>query len=615
MLADIRNRLLTLVRSRQFLLVVVAVLACAYSLAVLLYVHMVPDLGIRSAFDTSVRRFDGDCIPMVPGASATPEEGDSIVSLGDKSIATWPQLLQANRSLRDSEFVPVDDPTGAAARHLATIRWQGKDYVRLAFRRAAEGANEGAVQECWCLVGAMPFEDVAPSLLWFMLKIGLFAVGALVFWKRPADRSARQFFILCICTLMAYMGGYHWNRIVGQPVLIFGFMFSGVLLPGVMLHFYCVFPRPKSFLQGSKRSALYVIYGVPSLFAAGMTVFYLRTRWLDRHAYPDADVRNSLSWLLLLVYFYFGVAALWYLASVAAQVHSFRVAQDTTEKNQVKWILFGSLAALLPIGETLYLAVLDRNAFGAGAATWPMFAASVCFTTAFIISMTRYRLMQLDQILTSGMIYFLISFMAALVYVVIVFLATLFTGKGTESSLFHAISVSAAALVVFGLLDLARSRLRVTLDRRLSREQYQLDRTIRRMGQAIEQLVDPPTLARRLLQSSAEVLSVSQGAVYLREGNPPIYKLVDALGPAPALTELPLGCPLVDDVGPRGSTLAPARFRTGSGAAAACAFSAAKSLTPWSTKVSSWDSWYWARGSRRTHSMRKIWQFWRHLRT
>ena len=38
----------------------------------------------------------------------------------------------------------------------------------------------------------------------------------------------------------------------------------------------------------------------------------------------------------------------------------------------------------------------------AGAATWPMFGASVCLTGAFAISITRYRLMELDKLVSSG---------------------------------------------------------------------------------------------------------------------------------------------------------------------------------------------------------------------
>ena len=58
--------------------------------------------------------------------------------------------------------------------------------------------------------------------------------------------------------------------------------------------------------------------------------------------------------------------------------------------------------------------------------------------------------------------------------------------------------------------------------------------------------VDPPTLARQILQASAEVLNVSQGSIYLRDGNPPIYRLVSSLSSAPPLVELAPGCPLVE---------------------------------------------------------------------
>src|SRR5439155_11752283 len=106
--------------------------------------------------------------------------------------------------------------------------------------------------------------------------------------------------------------------------------------------------------------------------------------------------------------------------------------------------------------------------------------------------------------------------------------------------------VSASFLVLMLLLDVVRNRFKRALDRRFYRDKYQLDRTLRRMGQAIEQLVDPATVARRFLQASAELLNVTHGAVYLREGDPSLYRLSGHLGQPPALVELPPGTPLVE---------------------------------------------------------------------
>src|SRR5262249_48286825 len=152
---------------------------------------------------------------------------------------------------------------------------------------------------------------------------------------------------------------------------------------------------------------------------------------------------------------------------------------------------------------------------------------------------TRYRLMELDQIVTSGVGYFFISFLAGLVYYAVLFLGTLIFNLVLDTSaLSQALTVSTTALVLMLALDLARSRLRRALDRRLSHEKSQLDRTLQRMGQAVAQLVDPPTLAQRLLHASAELLGVPRGAVYLLQGEPPAYRLTGSIGPEPPQTEL-----------------------------------------------------------------------------
>src|SRR5438445_13291477 len=95
------QKLSRFVPSRRIVLAIAGAIACLYSIAALVYVHTVPDLGIRSAFNPTVRRFDGICLDKSGNISLEPEEGDSIVQVGSRNVQTWPQLLQATRSLRD----------------------------------------------------------------------------------------------------------------------------------------------------------------------------------------------------------------------------------------------------------------------------------------------------------------------------------------------------------------------------------------------------------------------------------------------------------------------------------------------------------------------------------
>ncbi len=543
------GRLLSLFRThfgqqvtrRRLAISTAAVLVFAYAVAVTGYVMLIPDIGIRCTFSPVVNHFNSDFLYLPESEPLHPD--DTIVQLGTEKVNNWSDFLHKLVELRHEEGVACTETEFQTKPPADQLIVNDQKIIRVRYRRG----NDPEPRSLWCRIGQPPLETLAPSVLWFLLKIGLFVVGAIVFWKRPEDRSAAQFFLFCLVSFGAYMGGYHWSRIVTQPALILVFMVCSVLLPAVSLHFYLVFPRPKSLLDRVPRRVLAVLYGPPVFFLLLFVFDYFSIRLLFQNG-VSSGVGQFLDVMLFEIYCYFGVAALWYLASVVCLIHSYRTAVGVTERNQVKWILFGTLASFAPIGYSLYLALAERQRFGGGAATWPMFFASLCVTVAFTISITRYRLMQLDQLLSSGVMYFLLSSLFGLVYYGLVFAGMVVLGSQVSEgpSLGHVFSVSGTALVLIVALDLIRVRLASALNRHFRREKHQLDRTLQRMSQAIEQLVDPTALARRLLHTSAELLGAGCGAVYLRQDDPPLYLLTETLGTAPALAELSSGCPLVE---------------------------------------------------------------------
>lgn len=527
--------------TRRGLLILAGSVAFAYAVIVLFYVLSIPDLGLRSAFSPAIK---GQCRPI---AGATPHEGDIVTVVGDIAINTWADLLNAPFKLRER----LHESASPLWAKKVTVDGEEVSAIRVYFKNP----RDATTSESWFVLGKLPWEDLLPSILWFLLEVMLFSVGALVLWKRPTDDAAAQFFCLCIATLGAFMGGYHWSRIATQPILLLVFMVCAVLLPVVSLHFYLLFPRKKRWLETYPRLTLTVIYAPPIAFLFILMALYFRLRWMVQsqaslEIVPETILGPTLNAFELLshaIYAYLGVATIWYIACIVSLVHSFWRATDSTERNQVKWILYGAVLALVPISYSLYLAVLDPDGFGAGGATWPMFGASACLTAAFAISITRYRLMELDRIISSGMGYFLISFLTGLAYYGVVFLGTLLFNQFIASpKLSEALTVSTTALVLMLVLDLARTRFKKALDRRFSRDKSQLDRTLQRMGQAIQQLVDPVALAQKLLHTATEQLGVPRGAVYLSHGEPPLFRLAGTIGPAPALQELAPGFPLIE---------------------------------------------------------------------
>lgn len=540
------GRVVSLVRflpSRQGLLFLVGIFSCCYALAVLWHVHSLADIGIRSAFGTSIKGTPRNVLPHEGGP--LPQQGDRVVAVGDIPIRNWPDLLVAPQQLADQ---------------LEQAGWEMPPWVRrsrefnseekvtrilVQFERAGPGERT-ITFNAWCALDRLPLEQLVPTLLWFFLKLLLFVVGVLVLWKRPGDAAAVQFYLLCVVTLGAYIGGYHWTHIITNFWLISGFMVWALLLPAVTLHFYLSFPRPKRLLQVHPRWTLFLVYGPPVGFLLVLFWLYSQARWAYQ-AQAELQLLQAQATLLDACYLALGQAGLWYLASVVALLHSYRTVTDATERNQVKCILLGALLALVPISYSLYLALFEPDSFGAGGATWPMFAASVCLTAAFIVSFTRYRLMELDQILSSSVVYFLISFLAGVVYYAVVFVgALLFNQAGMRPGLSEPLTIGTTALVLLLILDLARSRLMRALDRRFYREKYHLDQTLQRMGEAIRQLVDPPTLLQRLLQAATDLLGIAAGAVFLRQGDPPGYRQRGAVGEEEWPPELPSSGPLLD---------------------------------------------------------------------
>jgi transcriptional regulator with GAF, ATPase, and Fis domain len=539
----LNRHMLKTVNDRRLILILPGLLIFLYSIAIVYRVQVIPDLGLRSAFSTKIRQHR-----LIDADPSEPVNGSILLlKVGDKKIQTWVDVLQAPFHLAKER-----DRVGNLAEHYPEwarrVNLDGveRDLIKVWFIADPESGERTA--HAWCVLGSVSLESQIPSILWFLLKLSLFVVGALVLWKRPYDPASTQFYLLCAVTLGAYMGGYHWTHIATQPWMLVVFMVCAVLLPAVSLHFFLIFPRRKRFHEAAPRLTLSAVYGVPLLFLAVMTVQYVMLR---QEVQLGQVTEGSYEALLGTIRFYFWVAATWYLSSVVALLHSFRTVSDPTEKNQVKWILYGALLAIAPIGYSLYLALEEPEAFAAGGATWPMFFASFCFTAAFAISITRYRLMELDKIVSSGVAYFLVSFLAALLYYAIVFLGTVVFNQGVARPRFtEAVAVSTTALLLMFAIDLARSRFKKVLDRRFSRDKTQLDRTLQRLGEAVQQLVDPPALAQKLLHTSSDLLAAKQGAVYLRQGEPAIYRLTGFIGTRPALDELAAGFPLLTALEP-----------------------------------------------------------------
>jgi transcriptional regulator with GAF, ATPase, and Fis domain len=523
--------------------------AALYALIVVWYALGHPEIGVHCVFSTSIVKTNPGYRPGDLEQPRLPHVGDRVLRLGPKEIRSWSDYIMTLAHL--GRLPVVKAAPQSSYEELQRLPGFDQGLIQRGEQRLVwlEVEGEGRRHGCFLVVDSPPLSEFVSSGLWFCLKLGFFLVVGFVYWQRPDYAPARRLFLLCVVTVGAFMGGYHWIRIASAPPLVLVMMVCLVLLPAVCLHFYLTFPRPKGLFERHPRATLAAVYG-PSLAVLGLLLgTYLPLVYAYRVSGSPETVIALARYLTWEVAACLVVSAAQFLSCVLALIHSYQTSRpDSLERKQVQWILAGALAATIPIAYVLYLAATDAEQFALGGAAWPMFFASMSFTAAYVISISRYGLMEVGKVLNWGLASLVISLAAGLVYSGLIFLSTMLIGSQLESqSAFQqAVWVSFTAWLLLLALDLFRWRMRKATDSLLHREKYQLDRTLERMGQAVEQLVDEPTLCRRLLVALGELLNFNQGAIYVSQGDPPVYALASHLKDRPSLTELPPGSPLID---------------------------------------------------------------------
>jgi transcriptional regulator with GAF, ATPase, and Fis domain len=394
-------------------------------------------------------------------------------------------------------------------------RWTDRQrWVEVELKRPSQPGT----YTTYLLIHSLPLREMALSFTWLLLELGIFGVGALAFWSRPFDRPAKLFFAMCIVSVGAFVGGYHWWVIAANLWLNIPFSVCAVLVPVVTLHFFLIYPHPKPPIVSNPGWKIAALYVVPGLAIAGFVGLLCYSSWLYASGASNAEVLMSLRITRVAVYLYLVVAAGYFVLTLAALGYSFFTTRNPLEHSQVKWILWAGVISVLPVGYTVYLAQFHRVEFAIGHGSVPMFTASLLFMLAYAVGIVRYKLMLVEQVFSREMLYFVVSLVVTGIYSLLIALGSLVgIYQNLRSSRQASLVVAATLMGVVILLGWLRDHLQRLVDRRFFREKYQLDKALQRMNQAVGNLVEPVILAERLLASCRDVLLVDQAAIYLRE--------------------------------------------------------------------------------------------------
>jgi hypothetical protein len=186
---------------------------------------------------------------------------------------------------------------------------------------------------------------------------------------------------------------------------------------------------------------------------------------------------GSPAWWVELSNVFFVLGAAGWLVSLAAQVLSYRRSSGV-RRQQLKWLMAGSAVALAGITPILL------NSSGTSAAGPIVLVGFLALPLSIGVGVLRYRLFDIDRIVSRTLAYAIVTGLLVGVYAGIVLLITQVFRVHTP------VAVAAATLAAAALFNPARRRVQRAVDRRFNRARYDADQTVAAFAVRLKDAVD-----------------------------------------------------------------------------------------------------------------------------
>lgn len=205
------------------------------------------------------------------------------------------------------------------------------------------------------------------------------------------------------------------------------------------------------------------------------------------------------------------------LIGLVAQFHRYRRVSTPLQRQQVKWVVFGTTLGLL-LNYVTYLPVLFFPTLGKVVLLrWlDIFVYEhffLCIPLSIGIALLRYRLWDIDIIVNRTLVYGVLTVSIVALYIlVVVGLGTVFQAQGNLG-----IALLATGLVAV-LFQPARNWLQRLVNRLMYGERDDPYRVISRLGQRLEATLAPEAVLPTIVETVAQALKLPYAAMHLQQG-------------------------------------------------------------------------------------------------
>jgi hypothetical protein len=344
------------------------------------------------------------------------------------------------------------------------------------------------------------------------------AVGFLLAWRKPGNPlgwvilTMAAFFALSEDASFYTVADYRlrhgglplgWLALLAQP----GWAPAITLLGLTVL----LFPdgRPPS---PRWRWLMWVYLAVAGLWIAGAVILTFAAIF-GHHVQVDSGgnllalggaITSPGGWWGVVQAVFFPLLLICWLASLGAQALSYRRSSGE-RREQLKWLLAGSTVTAVGLSYVF----LGAPA-GPGASIFAVagfFALPICIAVAVL----RYRLFDIDRIISRTLAYAIVTGLLVGVYAGIVLLAT------RVVSITSTVAVAGSTLAAAALFNPLRTRVQRMVDRRFNRARYDADQTVAAFALRLQDAVDPETARAELLAVVHRSLEPAQVSLWISQ--------------------------------------------------------------------------------------------------
>ena len=411
------------------------------------------------------------------------DQGWTVESVEANGLASQAGIREGDR--------PIEINGQPAQTFLEKYRKNGVIFSML-IRELTAVDDSGQLKSVRLQDGSLSRQALIVQIIWLIVSLTFWIIGFYVFFKKPRKTAA---LLLCLSGLFfGLVLSANMAAEIAIPAALWLELAASVIGPWLLLHFFLILPEERTWLHNKR--LLYLIY-----LPAAITLVL----------FPLVGYANGqpVQWFRTIRLFEYATG---FLAAVGVAVFNYFRAVSVRTRQQMKVVLIGCLAALVPflilyiIPQAIWRQSILPHGFG--------ILLVVFIPLSMSYAVVTQKLMDIDVVIRRGMIYGLITTaMAAILSVGIFSVVALQKSIGVPQEIILALALGGVAAALFGPITRGVETL---VDKFFYKDRYDYRQIIQSLSTSLNSLKDFADISRLIVGTAVHTLNLAGGCLFVK---------------------------------------------------------------------------------------------------